>query len=76
MKINIKKIVYLVLFFATGIVLPLISGQIKEKWDSLHLMYIVVLSCGGLIVEIENRCYSRWYIGYGNKISLRQGDKF
>ncbi len=41
-----KKIVYSALFLATGIVLPLLTGQIKEIGDSLLPMHLVVLLCG------------------------------
>lgn len=59
MKTNTKKLVYSALFLATGIILPLITAQIKEIGDSLLPMHFVVLLCGyicgykyGLIVGL------------------------
>lgn len=41
-----KKIVYSALYLAMGIVLPLVTGQIKEIGDSLLPTHLVVLLCG------------------------------
>ncbi|MBE6625340.1 MAG: nickel-dependent lactate racemase [Ruminococcaceae bacterium] len=56
---RLHKIVTSALFLALGIVLPLITGQIKEIGDSLLPMHIVVMLCGlicgapyGLIVGL------------------------
>ena len=45
-KINTKKLVLAALFLAIGIVLPFLTGQIKEIGDSLLPMHIPVMLCG------------------------------
>ena len=43
---KLRKIVTSALFLALGIVLPFLTGQIKEIGDSLLPMHIVVMLCG------------------------------
>ncbi len=45
-KQALKKLVFAAMFFAIGIVLPMLTGQIKEIGDSLLPMHLVVLLCG------------------------------
>ena len=46
MNNNLKRIIYSALFLAIGVVLPFLTGQIKEIGDSLLPMHIPVLLCG------------------------------
>lgn len=43
---NIKKLVLGGLFLAVGMLLPLLTGQIKEIGDSLLPMHLAVMLCG------------------------------
>lgn len=43
---NIRKIIISAMFLSIGLVLPLITGQIKEIGDSLLPMHLPVLLCG------------------------------
>lgn len=43
---NVKKLVLSALFLAIGLVLPLLTGQIKEIGDSLLPMHLPVMLCG------------------------------
>ena len=43
---NLRKLIYAALFLAIGIVLPLLTGQIKEIGDSLLPMHLPVMLCG------------------------------
>lgn len=43
---KIKRLVYASLFLALGMVLPLLTGQIKEIGDSLLPMHLAVMLCG------------------------------
>lgn len=43
-----QKLVLSALFFALGMVLPLLTGQIKEIGDSLLPMHLVVMLCGAI----------------------------
>ena len=45
-KSNIKKIIHAALFLALGVVLPFLTGQIKEIGDTLLPMHIPVMLCG------------------------------
>ena len=45
-KIEIQKLVLSALFLAVGMVLPLLTGQIKEIGDSLLPMHLPVMLCG------------------------------
>lgn len=45
-KINIKKLIFSAIFIAFGVVLPFITGQIKEIGDTLLPMHIPVMLCG------------------------------
>ncbi len=45
-KYSINKITLSAMFLATGMVLPLITGQIKEIGDTLLPMHLPVLLCG------------------------------
>lgn len=45
-RLNIKKNVLAALFLALGMVLPLLTSQIKEIGDSLLPMHLTVLLCG------------------------------
>ncbi|MBR5587129.1 MAG: ECF transporter S component [Clostridia bacterium] len=45
-KTNIRKIILSALFLAIGVVLPFLTGQIKEIGDSLLPMHIPVMLCG------------------------------
>ncbi len=46
MESKIKKLVLAAMFLALGMVLPLLTSQIKEIGDSLLPMHFVVLLCG------------------------------
>lgn len=43
---KIKRLVYASLFLALGMVLPFLTGQIKEIGDSLLPMHLAVMLCG------------------------------
>lgn len=43
---NLRSLVFSALFLALGIVLPLLTGQIKEIGDSLLPMHLPVMLCG------------------------------
>lgn len=45
-KINLKKLVLSAVFLAIGMVLPLLTAQIKEIGDTLLPMHIPVMLCG------------------------------
>ncbi|MBR4949431.1 MAG: ECF transporter S component [Clostridia bacterium] len=45
-KSNIHKIVFSALFLSLGMVLPLLTGQIKEIGDTLLPMHFPVMLCG------------------------------
>jgi len=45
---HIKNLIYSAVFLAIGIVLPFVTGQIKEIGDTLLPMHIPVLLCGFL----------------------------
>ena len=45
-KKNIRKIILSALFLAIGMVLPMLTGQIKEIGDTLLPMHIPVMLCG------------------------------
>lgn len=45
-KTNIHKIVFSALFMSLGIVLPFLTGQIKEIGDTLLPMHFTVMLCG------------------------------
>lgn len=45
-KENIQKLVLSALFLAIGLVLPLLTGQIKEIGDTLLPMHLPVMLCG------------------------------
>ncbi len=45
---NIKTLVLSALFLAIGMVLPLLTGQIKEIGDSLLPMHLAVMLCGAI----------------------------
>ena len=45
---NTKKLVLSALFLAIGMVLPLLTGQIKEIGDSLLPMHLAVMLCGAI----------------------------
>lgn len=46
MKNNLRKICLSAMFFCLGVILPFLSGQLKEIGDSLLLMHIPVMLCG------------------------------
>ena len=46
MKYNTKKTVLAAMFLSIGIVLPLLTGQIKEIGDTLLPMHLPVMLCG------------------------------
>ncbi len=47
MKRNtLKKLILAAMFLAVGVVLPMLTGQIKEIGDSLLPMHLAVLLCG------------------------------
>lgn len=46
MKIDTRKIINSAIFLALGIVLPFLTGQIKEIGDTLLPMHIPVMLCG------------------------------
>ena len=46
MKKNIKKLTLSAMFLAMGVVLPFLTGQIKEMGDTLLPMHIPVMLCG------------------------------
>lgn len=49
MKINpIKRLVLAALFLAMGMVLPFLTGQLKEIGDSLLPMHLAVMLCGAI----------------------------
>lgn len=43
---NVKKLVFAAMFLAVGLVLPLLTAQIKEIGDTLLPMHLPVLVCG------------------------------
>ena len=43
---KLRKIIYSALFLALGMVLPIITGQIKEIGDTLLPMHLPVMLCG------------------------------
>ena len=43
---NLKSLIYAALFLAIGIILPLLTGQIKEIGDTLLPMHLPVMLCG------------------------------
>ena len=43
---GIKKLIFAAFFLALGMVLPLLTGQIKEIGDSLLPMHLAVMLCG------------------------------
>jgi hypothetical protein len=45
---SVQKTVLAALFLAVGMILPLLTGQIKEIGDSLLPMHLPVLLCGGV----------------------------
>ena len=45
-KEKTKKLVYSALFLALGLVLPILTGQIKEIGDTLLPMHLPVMLCG------------------------------
>ncbi len=45
-KKNIQKIVYSAVFLSLGMVLPFLTGQIKEIGDTLLPMHLPVMLCG------------------------------
>ena len=45
-KVNTRVLVYAALFLAVGVVLPSLTGSIKEIGDSLLPMHLVVMLCG------------------------------
>lgn len=45
---SVQKTVFAALFLAIGMVLPLLTGQIKEIGDSLLPMHLPVLLCGAI----------------------------
>ena len=45
-NIKIKKLVLSAMFLAIGIVLPLLTSQIKEIGDTLLPMHLVIMLCG------------------------------
>ena len=46
MKSNLRRLILAALFLALGIVLPTLTGQIKEIGDSLLPMHFPVMLCG------------------------------
>ncbi len=46
MKISIRKIIISAIFLSLGVVLPFLTGQIKEIGDTLLPMHIPVMLCG------------------------------
>ena len=45
-RINVRDLVYASLFLSMGLVLPLLTGQVKEIGDSLLPMHLPVMLCG------------------------------
>lgn len=45
-KKSVKNLIYSALFLAIGMVLPMLTGQIKEIGDTLLPMHLPVLLCG------------------------------